>query len=38
MKKLFKLLDKEVLTTLSKYENYVPIYVGEELVDVVKAR
>ena len=36
MKTILKLIDKEIMTTLSKYENHIPIYVGDELVDVVK--
>lgn len=36
MKKLLKMFDKEVMMALSKHETYVPIYLGEEIIDVVK--
>lgn len=36
MKRLLKMLDKEILLALSKHEDHIPIYVGDELIDVVK--
>lgn len=36
MKQLLKMLDREVLLALSKHDDHIPIYVGDELVDVVK--
>ena len=36
MKKLLKMLDKEILVALSKHDDHIPIYVGGELIDVVK--
>lgn len=36
MKKLLKMLDREVLLALSKHDDHIPIYVGDELIDVVK--
>lgn len=36
MKKLLKMLDKEVLLALSKHDDHIPIYMGEDLIDVVK--
>ena len=36
MKKLLKMLDREILLALSKHDDHIPIYVGNELIDVVK--
>ena len=36
MKRLLKMLDKEILLALSKHDDHIPIYVGDELIDVVK--
>ena len=36
MKKLLKMLDREILVALSKHDDHIPIYVGDELIDVVK--
>lgn len=36
MKRLLKVLDKEILLALSKHDDHIPIYVGDELIDVVK--
>ena len=36
MEKLLKMLDREILLALSKHHDHIPIYVGEELIDVVK--
>ena len=36
MKKLLKILDREVLLALSKHDDHIPIYVGDELIDVVR--
>ena len=36
MKRLLKVLDKEILVALSKHDDHIPIYVGDELIDVVK--
>ena len=36
MKQLLKMLDREMLLALSKHEDHIPIYVDNELVDVVK--
>ena len=36
MKRLLKMLDKEILVALSKHDDHIPIYVGDELIDVVK--
>lgn len=36
MKNLLKMLDREVLLALSKHDDHIPIYVGDELIDVVK--
>ena len=36
MKKLLKMLDREILLALSKHDDHIPIYVGDELIDVVK--
>ena len=36
MKRLLKMLDREILLALSKHEDHIPIYVGDELIDVIK--
>ena len=36
MKRLLKMLDREILLALSKHDDHIPIYVGDELIDVVK--
>ena len=36
MKRLLKMLDREILLALSKHDDHIPIYGGEELIDVVK--
>lgn len=36
MKRLVKMLDREILLALSKHDDHIPIYVGDELIDVVK--
>lgn len=36
MKRLLKVLDREILLALSKHDDHIPIYVGAELIDVVK--
>ena len=36
MKRLLKMLDKEILVALSKHDDHIPIYVGDELIDVVR--
>ena len=36
MKKLLKMIDRELLLALSKHDDHIPIYVDNELVDVVK--
>ena len=36
MKKLLKMLDREKLIALSKNDDHIPIYVNNELVNVVK--
>ena len=36
MKRLLKMLDKEILLALSKHDDHIPIYVGDELIDVVR--
>ena len=36
MKRLLKVLDREILLALSKHDDHIPIYVGDELIDVVK--
>lgn len=36
MKRLLKMLDREILLALSKHDDHIPIYVGDELIDVVR--
>lgn len=36
MKRLLKVLDREILLALSKHDDHIPIYVGDELIDVVR--
>ena len=36
MKKLLKMLDREVFLALSKHDDHIPIYVDNELEDVIK--
>ena len=36
MKKILKAIDKEIMIALSKHDDRIPIYVGEDLIDVVK--
>lgn len=36
MKQILKMIDKEIMTALSKHDDHIPIYVGDELVNVVK--
>ena len=36
MKRLLKMLDREILVALSKHDDHIPIYVGDELIDVVR--
>lgn len=36
MKRLLKVLDREILLALSKHDDHIPIYVDNELVDIIK--
>lgn len=36
MKKILKAIDKEIMIALSKHDDHIPIYIDDELVDVVK--